>query len=185
MGSIGNKPKKYRTEEIYEEPELLADLDSIISQAKVAGYMVGSRFDVERFINDKYADIRIIKSTLASDVSGKLEYKDGFWIMTINSQHPEVRQRFTMGHELGHYLNHRNTTKSFEDTVFFRDSQKSSMEYMADQFAALLLMPENEIKIMLNNGIKTVKDMALKFGVSLESMKYRLEQLGYSVKKTN
>lgn len=185
MGSIGNKPKKYRTNEIYEEPELLADLDSIISQAKESGYMENSRFDVERFINDKYNDIKIIKSTLASDISGKLEYKEGIWIMTINSQHPEVRQRFTMGHELGHYLNHRNTAKSFEDTIFFRDTQKSSMEYMADQFSAVLLMPEDEIKVLLKKGIKTVKDMALNFGVSLEAMKYRLEQLGYSVKKTN
>ena len=32
-------------------------------------------------------------------------------------------------------------------------------------------------------GVKTVKEMAGKFDVSLEAMKHRLEQLGYSVKK--
>ena len=58
------------------------------------------------------------------------------------------------------------------------------MEYMADDFAARLLMPENDIKILLSQGIKTVKEMAVRFDVSLEAMKYRLEELGYSVKKT-
>lgn len=184
MGSIGNKPKKYRTLATYEEPEMLADLDSIRKKAVDGGYLDGYKLDVERFIYDHFKDIRIEKSALSSDKSGKLEYKDGIWIMTVNSRHPDVRQRYTLGHELGHYLNHRSSVKSFEDTVFFRSSQKSSMEYMADQFAARLLMPENDINLMVNNGIRTVKEMAAKFGVSLEAMKYRLEQLGYSVKKS-
>ena len=58
------------------------------------------------------------------------------------------------------------------------------MEYMADQFAARLLMPETDIKALLSEGIKTVKEMAAKFDVSLDAMKYRLEELGYGVRKT-
>ena len=140
--------------------------------------------DVEKLIKDKYPDIKILKVALASDVSGKLEYKEGLWLMSVNMLHPEVRQRYTLGHELGHYLNHRDSVKSFEDTVYFRSMQKSSMEYMADQFAARLLMPENDVNELVKTGVKTVKEMAAKFGVSLEAMKYRLEQLGYGIKKT-
>ena len=183
MGAIGNKPKKFRSEEIYDEPEMLADLDSIKTQAKEEGYVDGYKLDVERFIKNKYRDINIQKIALASEVSGKLEYKDGVWLMSVNVQHPEVRQRYTLVHELGHYLNHRDSVKSFEDTVYFRSKQKSSMEYMADQFAASLLMPENDVKNLVAGGVKTVKEMSLKFGVSLEAMKYRLEQLGYGIKK--
>ena len=58
------------------------------------------------------------------------------------------------------------------------------MEYMADQFAARLLMPENDVNELVKSGVKTVKEMSLKFGVSLEAMKYRLEQLGYGIKKS-
>ena len=58
------------------------------------------------------------------------------------------------------------------------------MEYMADQFAARLLMPESDVHALLDNGVKTVKEMASKFDISLEAMKYRLEQLGYCIKKT-
>ena len=58
------------------------------------------------------------------------------------------------------------------------------MEYMADEFAARLLMPESDVNALLKSGVKTVKEMAAKFDVSLEAMKYRLEQLGYIVKKT-
>ena len=73
---------------------------------------------------------------------------------------------------------------SFEDAVFFRNKQKSSMEYMADQFAARLLMPEDDVNELVRNGVRTVKEMASRFGVSLEAMKYRLEQLGYGIKKS-
>lgn len=184
MGAIGNKPKKYRTEEIYDEPEMLADLDSIRKQATEEGYVDNFKLDVEKFIKDKYHDITIQKVALASEVSGKLEYKNGGWLMSVNILHPEVRQRYTLGHELGHYLNHRDSVKSFEDTVFFRSKQKSSMEYMADQFAASLLMPENDVRALLKSGVKTVSGMSLEFGVSLEAMKYRLEQLGYGIKKS-
>lgn len=183
MGAIGNKPKKFRTAEMYEEPEMLADLDSIRKQAKEEGYVDGYKLDVEKFIKDKFQNIKILKVVLASDVSGKLQYKDGYWMMSVNKLHPDVRQRYTLGHELGHYLNHRDSVKVFEDTVFFRSKQKSSMEYMADQFAARLLMPESDVNVLVSSGVKTVKEMASKFGVSLESMKYRLEQLGYGVKK--
>ncbi len=183
MGAIGNKPKKFRSTESYEEPEMLVDLDSIRDKAKEEGYVVDNRFDVERFIKEKYPKIIIRYEPLAPDVSGRLRKEDGVWVMTVNSQHPGVRQRYTLGHELGHYLNHRNSMKSFEDSTFFRSSQKSSMEYMADQFAARLLMPESDVNALLKSGVKTVKEMAGKFDVSLEAMKHRLEQLGYSVKK--
>ena len=184
MGTIGNKPKKFRSMECFEEPEMLVDLESIRKEAIEEGYMNGHKFDIERFIKDKY-HIIIKREELASDISGKLKMEDGVWVMTVNSQHPVVRQRYTLGHELGHYLNHRGSKKSLEDSVFFRSSQKSSMEYMADQFAARLLMPESDINTLLKSGVKTVKEMASEFDVSLEAMKYRLEQLGYGVKKNN
>jgi Zn-dependent peptidase ImmA (M78 family) len=183
MGAIGNKPKKFRSAENYEEPELLVDLESIRKKAKDEGYVKGNRFDIECFIKDKYPNIIIKREPFSSDISGRLRMEDGVWVMSVNSLHPIVRQRYTLGHELGHYLNHRDSMKSFEDSTFFRSSQKSSMEYMADQFAARLLMPESDVRALLDNGVKTVKEMASKFDVSLEAMKYRLEQLGYCIKK--
>lgn len=183
MGAIGNKPRKFHSTENFEEPEILVDLESIRRKAINEGYVDGYKFDIERFITDNYPSVIIKREDLSSDISGKLEMKDGVWVMTVNSNHPKVRQRYTLGHELGHYLNHRKSVKSFEDSVFFRSNQKSSMEYMADQFAARLLMPESDIYTLLKLGVKTVKEMASMFDVSLEAMKYRLEQLGYGVKK--
>lgn len=185
MGAIGNKPRKFRSKECFDEPEMLVDLNSIRNKAIEEGYVNEYKFDIERFINDKYPQIIIRYEDLASDISGKLEKEDDMWVMTVNSKHPHVRQRYTLGHELGHYLNHRNSVKSFKDSVFFRSNQKSSMEYMADQFAARLLMPESDINTLFKSGVKTVKEMASKFDVSLEAMKYRLEQLGYGIKKNN
>lgn len=183
MGAIGNKPRKFRSTANFDEPEMLVDFESIYSTATKEGYIKDNRFDIENFIKEKFPDIIIRHEALASDVSGKLKMENGFWILSVNSQHPSVRQRYTLGHELGHYLYHRKSVKSFEDTTFFRSNQKSSMEYIADLFAAQLLMPEVNIRILLKNGVRTVKEMASKFDVSLQAMKYRLEQLGFSVKK--
>ena len=45
MGTIGNKPKKYRSSETYDEPELLVDLESIRHKAREAGYIDGNLYD--------------------------------------------------------------------------------------------------------------------------------------------
>ena len=47
MGTIGNKPKKFRSMECFEEPEMLVDLESIRKEAIEEGYMNGHKFDIE------------------------------------------------------------------------------------------------------------------------------------------
>lgn len=109
--------------ECFEEPEMLVDLESIRKEAIEEGYMNGHKFDIERFIKDKY-HIIIKREELASDISGKLKMEDGVWVMTVNSQHPVVRQRYTLGHELGHYLNHRDS-KNHSKIQYFLEVVKS------------------------------------------------------------
>lgn len=59
MGAIGNKPRKFRSTEYFEEPEMLVDLDSIRNKAIEEGYVNGNRFDIENFIKKKYPNIII------------------------------------------------------------------------------------------------------------------------------
>ena len=90
MGSIGNKPKKFRSTETFDEPELLVDLESIRNKAREEGYVNGNRFDVERFIRDKYPTIIIKREALASDISGKLKNENGECAPTLYSV-PRIR----------------------------------------------------------------------------------------------
>lgn len=119
----------------------------------------------------------------SEDFSGILIRKDGKALIGINSTESHVRQRFTIAHELGHFLLHPNKA-TFVD---YRDNQKDIMrtprEKQANAFAAALLMPRTrlvkDVKLKFKNGIyeEDLTELASEYEVSAEAMKYRLLNL--------
>src|SRR5918999_1169209 len=92
--------------------------------------------------------LRVECTPLGEEVSGLLIIENGRGTIGINEAHPLVRQRFTLAHEIGHYVLHRDQSELFIDkkyTAVFRDSRSSSGEHRAEiqsnRFAAALLMP--------------------------------------------
>lgn len=59
---------------------------------------------------------------------------------------PQARILFSIAHELGHFFLHllKGNSEIKSETVLYRDLQASSQEWEANEFAAALLMPENE-----------------------------------------
>jgi predicted transcriptional regulator len=105
--------------------------------------------------------------------------KSGKWVMTVNSlQHPH-RQRFTIAHELGHFIKHTIVKESFVDTTFFRNEESNQMEHEANKFAAELLMPKKLFVSFIENVSKEVNDLAKHFQVSSMAVRIRAKQLGY------
>jgi len=84
-----------------------------------------------------------------------------------HSQHPH-RQRFTVAHEIGHFLMGHTSANYYNDL-----KSKDPKEIEANQFAAELLMPLAMLKNDLNDG-KKAKELALLYNVSEESMWWRL-----------
>ncbi|WP_270307128.1 ImmA/IrrE family metallo-endopeptidase [Bifidobacterium adolescentis] len=88
-----------------------------------------------------------------------------------------VRRRFTLSHELGHYVE-RVTLGRDEDFSFVerREPGKYDLhEFYADEFAGSLLMPSNDFKQKVeSDGIISA---AQYFGVSLAAAQKRLERL--------
>lgn len=127
------------------------------------------------------------------DVSGMLFRKDALVAIGINSSHSPTRQRFTLAHELGHFLLHDGRPVIVDKSVRinYRDERSSlatdSEEIQANQFAAELLMPRN---IVFDEVIKAhgsaddidedwfVDELAQQFDVSRQAMEYRLINLG-------
>lgn len=132
--------------------------------------------------------VTIIHHELEPNVSGFLIVKHRKPIIVVNKTHSEVRQRFTIAHELGHYQLHFDNT----DELFHRDENSSQgnnrLEVQANNFAAALLIPEDALKKELGSQIidtfddtvseKIIK-LANKFGVSQQAMSIRLQELGY------
>lgn len=118
---------------------------------------------------------------MKGEESGSLKQeKSGLWVMTINSLHHPHRQRFTIAHELGHFIRHTINITSFTDTVFFRNGESNNMEVEANRFAAELLMPDDEFINFIENGSNQVSDIASHFQVSSMAVRIRAQQLGFS-----
>lgn len=135
------------------------------------------------------------------DLSGFLLRDKSHIVIGVNSTHSLVRQRFTIGHEIGHFLLHSQENfhidRSYEGfnrrivkDKFERNKDSATgadkIEREANQFAAQLLMPTDFIqKDMLKLGrIDLLHDVKLEklssdYGVSLQALMYRLNNLGY------
>ncbi len=116
-----------------------------------------------------------------SILSGKFEYDDGTPVCYYNSSEAPVRQRFTIAHEIGHYvLGHGRAMR--DPATNFTLGKLDYREVQANQFAASLLMPKNVVKNMVRHkGIDDVEELADRFFVSQVAMKYRLKNLGLIV----
>ncbi|KIS44619.1 ImmA/IrrE family metallo-endopeptidase [Kosakonia radicincitans] len=118
---------------------------------------------------------------MPGEQSGSLRKdKKGKWVMTVNSLHHPHRQRFTIAHEIGHFIKHTFQRDLFTDTVFFRNEESNKMESEANRFAAELLMPENEFSHFIENVSNQVSDIANHFQVSSMAVRIRAQQLGFS-----
>lgn len=138
-----------------------------------------------------YIGVQIQSYDLGENISGVLVIKNDRGIIGVNPNESSVRQRFTIAHELGHYVLHKNTNESiFVDkdfSVLFRNQDSSTGEYKREQeansFAASILMPKGMLEeqiqkhfIDLTDEI-ALKGLAKKFDVSLIAMTIRLSNL--------
>lgn len=143
-----------------------------------------------------------IKKSPSDEFSGLLIFRDSgkSALIALNSEEPETRQRFTVAHEIGHFLLH----KSHEAFVDFLPSHrrnktsihgseelsKEEIQYLqspkekeANAFAAALLMPRNTLIKDLKKYKSTVLTevdiltLASKYNVSEDAMRFRIMNL--------
>lgn len=105
----------------------------------------------------------------------KLGGRSGYAII-VNNSHSDVRQRFTIAHEIGHYVYHRESIgDGITDDALYRSHLGGAMETHANRFAAWLLMPWNLIVREVERGADSVERLAEIFRVSKSAMSIRLQ----------
>jgi Zn-dependent peptidase ImmA (M78 family) len=137
-------------------------------------------------------DLQLIEYNLGSETSGVLVINNGKGTIGYNPKDPLVRRRFTIAHELGHYLMHKESNELFVDSYFLMkyrgNNSYSDEEYKQEQeanaFAAALLMPKKNIEKLLRGGelnelseSALINKLAAKFEVSVAAMSFRLTNL--------
>ena len=101
-------------------------------------------------------NLTIDAAALGENVSGMLVIEDGRGAIGYNAAHAPVRQRFTIAHEISHYILHvkKNSRKSqlfIDKGMTFRRDENSSTgndneEVEANQMGAALLMPQGLVR---------------------------------------
>lgn len=142
--------------------------------------------DVRRIIS--HYGIEIIEQPMEENVSGMMVVKNKRAMIGVNQAHHPNRQRFSLAHELGHYVLHRENQSIFVDasTIFFRDERAADgtdqFEIEANTFAAELLMPEQDLRAAVRKPLdafdeRAVSKLAIHFGVSVQALTIRLTRL--------
>lgn len=121
--------------------------------------------------------LQIKRMDLGDEASGFLNELGDRWCIFINKYENIRRQRFTIAHELAHYILHKNNKKLVKDLIFFRDENNNDEEKEANEFAAELLMPEERVRDYIKNGCNTIKLLADKFNLSTPAVRYRAYKL--------
>jgi len=131
-------------------------------------------------------------TNFGDDVSGILVVEKKRAAIGYNMSHAPVRQRFTIAHEIGHYVLHaKNSAQSHlfidKHVTYRRDGLSSTgndqQEVEANAFAAALLMPEKLIRKEIEKQDFDLDDdddidkLAKIFNVSTTAMANRLANL--------
>jgi len=122
-------------------------------------------------------------STLKPGESGKISRENGQYIIRINRHETRARQRFTLAHEIAHFLLHRDLVDSCEggitDNVLYRSGVPEQKEFEANRLAADLIMPMSLVRSKLESigeplSEEVIDYMADMFQVSNAAMEIRL-----------
>jgi Zn-dependent peptidase ImmA (M78 family) len=121
---------------------------------------------------------------MADSISGTLSRKGRRFYIQVNSKHHENRKRFTIAHEIAHFLLHADLIVSevVDDALYRSPQMPSPYESQANAYAAELLMPRNLVadrydQLMRAGEPQVVARMAQDFGVSQQAMSIRLSNV--------
>lgn len=130
--------------------------------------------------------VRVHRAWLDDDISGMIERRrNGSYQIVVNAAHPSTRQRFTIAHELGHYMLHRHLIgDGVDDDRAYRSTQAGKYfntaigpkeETEANRFAVSVLMPHDLIeRLKEERGHTTPRELARDLEVSEHAMSIRL-----------
>lgn len=138
--------------------------------------------------------ITVFEQYLPTNVSGFIGVHPSFIqkygtekVIVVNLSDSASRRRFTIAHELAHYILHRQDEKALYAHRYATDGVQDDKEKEANIFASNILMPENLIMhtldILFNDDPSAsdsdkIQYIAKKFKVSKTAAAVRLDNLG-------
>ena len=165
-------------------------------QAKSVREQVGwMTIPIDPFAIASRLDVEVLLGSFDDDsTEGVLRTFEGRAQILVRVASSLARQKFTVAHEIGHYILHwmpeednRSDGENFvdDDLKLYRRSTDSNQpttredrnrEIQANMFASALLIPKPDL-IAFRKQMSSVKALANIFGVSEVAMRYRIGEL--------
>lgn len=118
------------------------------------------------------------KRTFDKNVSGQIRLVDGDYVIETNKAEPRTRRRFTIAHELAHFLLHKDKIgNGITENTLYRSGLPTQYEVEANRLAADILMPNEKIQEYIDiHGTDqvTIESLAKAFDVSVAAITVRL-----------
>ena len=139
-----------------------------------------------------------LESADLGQISGHIAKEGEEYVIRTNANEHVYRQRFTMAHELGHFMLHRtllDMSRGINDNTMYRTDRSAALynshihqihEQQANSFAANLLMPEDLVRrVYQEKGVASqnydnepdLTTLYRAFQVSPSAMTWRLKNL--------
>lgn len=131
--------------------------------------------------------IRVFGAPWPDEISGKIQRDaerggDSGFAIFVNKSHSQTRRRFTVAHEIAHYVLHeRQIGDGIFDDALYRSGLPHREEVQANELAADILMPKKRVIEMIEKNGSDVPYLAEQFDVSRQAMSIRLSVLGVPV----
>jgi Zn-dependent peptidase ImmA (M78 family) len=156
---------------------LVVDVAREAAEAVIAAHWHPDKFPVDVEAIAEKMGLRIEHTFLRGGVSGMIRVRpDEDPTIYVNAGESPLRQRFTIAHEIGHFVERSNQGQDDFAFIDERGGKYDLHEFYADEFAGNLLMPAHEIARLRDEGYTPVQ-MAAHFGVSVPALNMRLERL--------
>ena len=129
--------------------------------------------------------IRVKVSPMDRGISGQIsKAEDGIYEIRINKFETRSRQRYTLSHEIAHFLLHKHLideNNGIQDNILLRSGLPQKVEYEANRLAADLVMPEDSVtkdadRLSVNGAVtdQVIEKLAAEWGVSKSAMEIKL-----------
>jgi hypothetical protein len=123
----------------------------------------------------------MVDHSMPPSIAGKLQrdphVPSGFRVV-INGHDNPRRQRFTMAHEVAHYVLHRDLfDDGLVDDAMYRSALSDEYERQANHLAAQILLPATAVRAAYRDH-KALGTLANMFDVSDAALRIRLSELG-------
>lgn len=128
-------------------------------------------------ITEEYG-IDVYNLSMSSNISGAIIKEGDKYVIYVNDKHTPNRQRFTIAHEIAHYILHKEKIgDNLTDNAMYRSKLSNVFERQANILASEILMPVQFVMQFIEEN-KSVSEMASLFKVSEGAMRIRLRQGG-------